>query len=414
MCTNPITQDGVTFACRCCDECIATRRSGWIARAMAEKSGHGHTVCIALTYSEATQESRDGARMFSYHDVRLFMARIRDAARQLAKKERWNIVPTIRFLCAGEQGDRFGRCHWHMILYSNFDVTRLGKFMRRRKQVRCWSDMVTVGKRKRRLNWSMWPHGFITLQEPDQGGMAYVLSYCLKDQFTHEKARGTMREAGAENFATGLFRMSKRPAIGEAWLYSKLESLLQAGAVLPNTQLKIPDMSGYWHPNGSFREKLLWGLVAVNRQILWATGANAPQWPALRAACRDNPSDMEILNGKEVQDPDDAESDEAIFERRSRETADRYRRAEFAGRCGSALPCTDCLHELTDAQLAVLGVRRLWPEDGSEWQYEAVAGFDAVRQRQKQRADGINPYCQQRGSKFARLVFPASAPSGAN
>ena len=294
-------------ACRRCDECIATRRHGWVARAMAEKAGWPHTLVVALTYSDATQQGRDGARMFCYADVRLFLARLRDAAWQVSKKA-GAPRPVIRFLCAGEQGDRNGRCHWHMVLYSDIDLTGLGVvegLLDRRKVVLCdKSQMMTVGKRKRRLDWSLWPLGYVTFQEADQGGMNYVLSYCLKDQFTEEKSRHTMREAKAENFATGLFRMSKRPPIGEDFIMRKLEALDAVGAVLPSMNIMVPGFRGYWHPSGSLREKLLWGLVALNQRVFWATGRSAPQWPSLLASCADSENDMGVL----AYEPEDTQT----------------------------------------------------------------------------------------------------------
>lgn len=369
MCTDPQefadpnTGEIYTVSCRRCDECIATRRHGWVSRAMAEKASNPYAACIALTYSDETPEGRDGARMFCYADVRLFMARLRRAAAYEAKKQRWNIVPKIRFLCAGEQGDRYGRCHWHLIIYSNFDLAKIGKFRLRGHLVTHRHDMVTVGKRKRRLNWSLWPYGFMTLQEPDEGGMAYVLSYCLKDQFTHERSEGTMREAKSENFATGLFRMSKRPAIGEDWLYSKLEALDASGSVLPSLQLKIPDMSGYWHPNGTFREKLLWGLVALNRRAVWATGANAPQWAVLVASLRDNQKDLEVLLGKKSEK---AEFDE-WFKWRTTDAATYWAAVTVANGNGPVEP-DDRYHLCSDDQLTALGLERFEDRDG-RWLY---------------------------------------------
>lgn len=316
MCSDPITSvnkdtgEEVTFACRTCDECIATRRHGWEARAMAEKAVHPHTLCVALTYDLSTKENREGRQMFCYADVIAFNKRLRRACEYYAQKHELGIVPYVRFIVAGEQGDKGDKhCHWHIILYSNVDLRRIGEFIGRvdgKRRPLNWPHderhFMTVGKRKRRLNWSIWGRGFVTLQEPDQGGMHYVLSYCLKDQFTHEKSEGTMREAKSENFATGLFRMSKRPAIGEEFLVRKMEGLLAKGAVLPSLQIMIPGFHGYWHPNGTFRDKLLWHLAAVNRRIFWATGANAPQWSTLLASVSENPADMEILSGQETEE----------------------------------------------------------------------------------------------------------------
>ncbi|MCB5410307.1 rolling circle replication-associated protein [Pseudogemmobacter faecipullorum] len=263
---------------------------------MAEKAENKHALCVALTYSDETQEGRDGARFFCYADVRAFVKRLKSALR------RAKLSDTVRFICAGEQGDRNGRCHWHMVLFSDVDLTQAGSISGKFGPITDRASLISVGKHMRRLNWSLWPFGFVTFQEPDQGGMSYVLSYCLKDQFTVENSQGTMREAKAENFATGLFRMSKRPAIGERWLIRKMEALDATGSVLPSLNIKIPDFAGYWQPSGSFRKKLLWHLVALNKRSLWTYGRNAPQWSALLSSCSDNESDMEILNGTFIEE----------------------------------------------------------------------------------------------------------------
>lgn len=411
MCTDPIENDGNIFACRSCDECVATRRHGWVARAMAEKATNSHALVLALTYSDETEVGRQGARMFCYADVRDFMKRLRSAAAYAAKRERWNFQPEIRFLCAGEQGDRNGRCHWHMVIYSNFDLQRLGKFRLRGKLVSHRRDLMTVGKRKRRLNWDLWPHGFMTMQEPDQGGMSYVLSYCLKDQFTGEKSAKAMRYARSENFATGLFRMSKRPAIGERYLYQKLEEYLSKGACPPALQLNIPEFGGYWQPHGSFRKKLLWGLVALNQRLLWSTGAPAPQWSTLLASCRGVQSDMEILNVEEERQKREGDDIEADIRRRQSIDGGEQRRRETVRRCGSVLPCEDCLHELDQKTLARLGVVR--SEIEGVWEYETVDG-DSVRSLQSRPGSGVNPYCRAQGSKQIRLAFPATGSRAAS
>ncbi len=397
MCSTPITADGVTFSCRVCNECIATRRHGWVARAMAEKTQHPHTICLALTYDDTTQENRDSAAMFCYADVRAFMKRLASACRY--------IDPTaiVRFICAGEQGSRHGRCHWHLILYSTLDLTTVGQFSVRGNIVTDREEMVTVGKRKIRLNWSLWGKGFVTVQEPDQGGMNYVLSYCLKDQFTVEKSRGTMRECSVESFATGLFRMSKRPAIGEAYLMRKLEGLLASGSVLPSLKISIPFFQGYWHPTGLFREKLLWGLVALNQRVLWATGANAPQWPSLVASVQDNESDKEILLGKEIESESEWLKTHSL---NNREVTSAHHARGFAFICGAQLPCADCLNYLSESELASVGVQTLYHEGFSY--HCSLDGFAPIESRQRTSGGGSNPFCRKRGSLASQLVFPAS------
>lgn len=401
MCTRPITKDGNTFACRSCDACIATRRAGWIARAMMEKAQWPHTLCIALTYSDDTPENRDAARMFAYADVRAFLKRLNAACNYESRGSR------LRFICAGEQGDRNGRCHWHLILYSDLDLTQIGVFTKGGKRLQNREEMLTKGKNKIRLNWSTWGKGFVTLQEPDEGGMAYVLSYCLKDQFTAEKSHGTMRETKVENFATGLFRMSKRPAIGESWLMQKMESLEAQRAVLPSLQIKIPEMSGYWHPNGSFRQKVLWALVALNQRVFWQTGAYAPQWSALLASCRDNQKDIEVLNAFQKQTDSD-QSIEAAIDFRQREAAGHYSTRETRRNCGARLPCIVCLSVLSDTNLGALGVYRHFDQNGNP-SFKSVQGFDSVASRQTTLADGLNPYCQFRGGQNQRRAFPRSS-----
>jgi hypothetical protein len=430
MCSRPITRDGNTFACRSCDDCIATRRHNWVARAMMEKTLHPHCLVLGMTYNDDTQDNRDAAAMFNYSDFRSFLHRLRAAVRyatekafvekreKLAKEnpealEGYPKNPpfsVVRFLCAGEQGDRNGRCHWHAIIYSSVDLCSLGTVQRlkngQRVTVTDRADMLTSGNKKLRLNWSLWTHGYVTFQEPDQGGMNYVLSYCLKDQFTEQKSHETKRQAKVENFATGLFRMSKRPAIGEPWLWQKFQALEEKGAVLPSLNFKIEGFHGYYQPSGSFRDKVLWSLVALNQRIVWATGANAPQWPSLLSSLEDAPPNLEVLNGPSPEQIANSESFEHQLERTQREHAGNYARHQFARSCGNALPCEGCLGALPDHILQTLGVER--HEEERAIFYRSLKGFASVESRQHEFTGHSNQYCQKRGAVISRLAFPAS------
>lgn len=388
MCSDPQDYDGRLGACRRCNECLKTRKDGWKARAMAEKLDWPYTLCLTLTYDpKLSEHCRDAREFFVYDDVRKFVHRLTSASRRYVKKNRLNLVPRVKFLAVGEQGSKGdNHVHWHMIVYSDLDLTKLGVvegMKNYKKQVLTErADMITrPGSYRKRLNWTLWPLGFTMFQEPDQGGMAYVLSYISKDMFIEEKARGTMREAKAENFATGLFRMSKRPAIGENWLVRKMEALEASGSVLPNLQIKVPGMSGYWHPTGSFRKKVLWYLRALNTRCRWANGSNAPQWSTLLHSCKDLETDLEILNGPQKENPDDFESFEHVIHKASRQNAYYH---YLANPRPVAEPCTcaDCLGLASASQLEKLGLVRI--RAGGEACYRVVQGDFATQEFEPQ------------------------------
>lgn len=413
MCTRPIEKDGNTFACRSCDACLDTRRNAWVARAMMERQLHPYAMALALTYDDSTQENRDAAAMFQYRDVRLFLARLRAAISEAGGN------PAIRFLCAGEQGEQNKRCHWHLIIFSSFDLCQLGQV----EILRGGKRVVTKNReqmfsppgerRKVRLNWSLWKHGFVSFQEPTLRAMQYCLSYALKDQMTVEKSHETGRQSRAEAFATALFRMSKRPAIGEAWLWQKFDALEEAGACWPSLKIRVPGVKGYYTPSGSFRQKILWSLVALNKRHLWTMGRPLPQWSSLLASLQDNPPDLEILNGPQAEDLDDLETFEGGIARRQRETAGFQLRAAFARSCGAALPCRACLTSLSDDILESLGVQAVQDAAG-DWHWQSLPGFAPVEDRQnlpEYRQGRSNPYCQRRGSRISRHTFPATDQS---
>ncbi len=416
MCSRPIEQDGFTFACRTCDECIATRRHGWVARAMMEMETAPETIVLTLTYNDDTQENRDAARMFAYCDVSAFFKRVRSAlAYKYPDETSW-----LRFLVAGEQGDRNNRCHWHCVVYSSHPLPDVGTFHGFKpgadgKVQLVWSDdrksMLTTGKgrHERRLDWDLWGKGFVVLQEASQAAMSYVLSYCLKDQFTEEKSRGTARHAKSETFATGLFRMSKRPAIGEQFLFQRLADFAQMGQCPPSVSLKVPGFKGYYSPSGRMREQMLWGLVALRQRVLYATGGNPPQWRSLLASCAENENDLEVLLDVPKENPDDAESVENEFARRGREVAFSQQAFWDRLRCGGAVPCYQCLNGFDAEQLASVGLERYFSERyGGHTAYRSVEGQASYQDRKRDYSGGCNPHCLLRGTRRIRQAFPAT------
>lgn len=411
MCTTPITKDGVTFACGGCNACVATKRRSWIARAMAEKAMHPETLCVTLTYADDTQFRRDGAAMFRYADVRLFLASLR---RQI--EYHTGQTGLVRFLCAGEQGSRNGRCHWHIILFSEVDLTTVGEFSDHGRKCTERSDIVSPEDSKEilRRSWTMWPHGYVAVQEPDEFGMSYVLAYAVKDQFSAKKSQSTMREHKAEAFATGMFRMSKYPPIGQQYLDERIYSLYERGAVLPDLRLSVDGLGGYWWPSGLSRLTLLAGMRRINNSVLAQCGQNAPQWRSLLQSCRESETDLEVLLHGEKRQEETEESDDFAFAKSVRVREGEAANQRIRRRCGAVLPCTPCLRGNEAAVLAASGVtENTDPETGYAcFSYAPPQGGreHGVGYWQSSATGRLNPLCLLRDTSRVKKIFSSQQP----
>lgn len=409
MCTRPITMfneakgEEVTVSCRTCDECVATRRRGWVARAMAEKALHPQTFAVTLTYHDETEFTRDGARFFRYDDVRLFLAGLR---RQIAYHTQETAA--LRFIAAGEQGSRNGRCHWHVILYSDVDLLTIGEFSAPWGVVTAESDIVAPPGKDMPRNWSMWPHGFVQVQRPDAGGMHYALSYALKDQFSVAKSEGSNRISRAEQFATGVFRMSKSPPIGAGFIDAAIYDCYSGGYVLPKLQLQIPEWRGYWVPTGILRKRLLEGMRRVNASLEAQHGRSANQWRPLVLSLQENEGDLEALGVIPESDPDE-EQIETKVKRAAKEAAAANTIREIVRTCGGSLPCLQCCRGLPDQELWSFGVR--FKEAGSSvLEAFTVAGQAKLNEQgYRNKSNGINRACQLRDTASRKRAFPRSA-----
>lgn len=402
MCSRPQTLwnkaagKEVTVSCGKCDQCVAVRRHNWVARAMGEKSCHLFTFVVALTYSDATQFTRDGARFFRYDDVRLFMARLRDAIKQDTGK-----VAALRFLAAGEQGSRNGRCHWHVVLFSDVDLITIGKWRAPWGEVTEPKDIIAPVGVDMPRDWTMWPHGFVQVQIPDEGGMHYALSYALKDQFNSMNARHDKRVSKSEAFATGIFRMSKAPPIGADFVDWLIYEAYVFGYVYPDLQLQVPDFRGYWYPSGALRKRFLQGMRRVNASLVAQYGRNAGQWRTLVYNVRENEGDLEALGMTPVGEENET-SIEAEILGRSKQAKEAYKVRGIIRQCGGEVPCIQCLRGLSEERLRDYGLVFKGPV-----LYCEATGLPFERGNKKSR--GINRDCILRETASRKRAFPQSA-----
>lgn len=419
-CQRPLIIEDQKIACRSCDYCVGRRIRSWCVRAMMEKDTNPACLVLALTYSEDTEHSRRSARMFDYGDVSSFLKRLRDQMRY-----HLGATGALSFIAAGEQGDRFKRCHWHVVLFGQVDFLSLGEWRDRHGVTTdraniisprpVGGDPATVWRR----HWSLWPHGFVTVQEPDYYGMRYAMAYALKDQFNVRNSVGTARQGKAEVFGTGYLVMSKKPPIGARFVDRYVADCEARGIVPPSRKLVVPGVDRPWWPTGALAERLLVGLANVNAGIKDRTGNNAAGWSTLLYEARDSEDDLERLGVFHGEDEDEPFPEPADFVRQNEansayEAAARER-GQKRRRCGSTEACNLCLRGLATGTLDAEGIRREtygFTREADDASSDPVASFRR-RQRDGSRK-GPNPLCGLYGDAAIRApdysdIFPHSA-----
>lgn len=392
MCSNVQNHDGKTFACRACNDCITARKNDWVARAMAEKAMSSETLVLMLSY----RNNGDGslpfqARAFNYNDVRGFLKHLREVYFR-----KYGARNEIRFIVAGERGSRRGRVHWHMILFADRPITGFGEWTTLGGKPQ---DGPVITEKGKNQHWSLWRHGLVCPQIPDQGGMAYVLKYALKDQFNSVKSKGTARFAKSEDSGASYFRMSKTPPIGMRWLQARCDGWEKMRAVPPKLELKVPEYSGFWWPKARMREVLLGRLHEINEGIKAETGRDAPQWSTLVTSVVDQEKDWETLTyGEQEKEAEfwDAQQWRVYLEREQSGRARAAAAAATRARCGGAVICKACWNGKDRDERREF--REWFEAQKAERASQAVACRERNLDRWFRQKGGCNPHCTLRGT----------------
>jgi len=136
---------------------------------------HEDSIFLTLTYAS---EFLPKNNTLVKRDLQLFLKRLRK-----------NLAPRkIRFFASGEYGEKGGRPHYHLILFS-------------------------VGGTDRRIIEHCWPHGLIHIGSVDHNSCNYVAKYCVK-KLSGPAARYYDEKGIIPEFAL----MSRKPGIGLAFV----------------------------------------------------------------------------------------------------------------------------------------------------------------------------------------------------
>lgn len=149
--------------CGRCTVCQSNRREEWAARMELESRTAAVTYFVTLTYADSSYPGQ-----LSVSDLQKFFKRLRSKVH-------------CRYFACGEYGERFGRGHYHAVI---------------------WLPGFVSSEVFNRIIESCWRFGFIEVRMADYNCFRYVAKYCIK--FIQDAPPGMQKP-----FAV----MSRRPGI---------------------------------------------------------------------------------------------------------------------------------------------------------------------------------------------------------
>lgn len=109
----------MTVPCGRCAVCIDNKRKSWLVRLKQERKHSINAYFVTLTYADSTLPRNSlGFPTFKIKDVQDFMKRIRKEFDTFQKKNKHPFNLHLRYFIIGEYGSKFGRPHYHCILFN--------------------------------------------------------------------------------------------------------------------------------------------------------------------------------------------------------------------------------------------------------------------------------------------------------
>ena len=209
----------IEVACGQCRGCRAERARTWQLRCIHEASERKENCFLTLTYD---MHHLPPGRTLVKADLRKFMKRLR---RRISPKK-------ISFYAVGEYGDRFGRPHYHVLLFGHdFSDSVFHRY----------SEKGYALYRSRTLS-ALWPFGNAWIGQVSGETAGYCTSYMV-DKYTNADPDEERKFYG--NREPPFHTMSKRPAVGASWMAKFGEEALRNSGTVIYKGREVPLPQGY-------------------------------------------------------------------------------------------------------------------------------------------------------------------------
>lgn len=163
----------IEVPCGQCIGCRLERSRQWAMRCEHECSLHERNCFITLTYNDEALENWKTRGIPAYRRYSVHV----DEFQRFMKRLRKRIGADVRVFYCGEYGDKYGRPHYHAILF-NFDFEDKIPWKRSNDQLLYRSALLE----------KCWPHGYSSVGSATFESAAYCARYCLK-KVTGEASR---------------------------------------------------------------------------------------------------------------------------------------------------------------------------------------------------------------------------------
>jgi len=212
----PVGTANLELPCGTCLGCRADRALQWARRAQHEATEWKHNCFLTLTYNDERLPP-NGA--LNQTHLQKFIKRLRRARDRHSDALLTGPTGNLRYLAAGEYGEKTQRPHFHLLLF-NCD----------------FSDTYRVGKdlRESHLLKQLWPDGQHRLGTLTGASAHYVAGYTLKN------IGKTYCTPDGELLPSPFIRASLKPAIGQNWINKNKEDLKHGYLITDGKKGRVP------------------------------------------------------------------------------------------------------------------------------------------------------------------------------
>lgn len=232
-------------SCGQCIGCRLERSRQWAVRCLHEASLYDDNSFITLTYDDVHV-----VPTLIYWHFQDFMKRLREC-RARPFRQRQLTPPVIRFFMSGEYGARFGRPHFHALLF-NCDFP--GRYL-----IRQGANPLYRSAELEQL----WPFGFSSIGAVSFESAAYVARYCVPKVTGGRAAAHYALSPPYVDPETGQVftervpefgHMSLRPGVGADWLRLYWSDVRDGKVFVNGRECNVPRYYARYFKNCSYGE----------------------------------------------------------------------------------------------------------------------------------------------------------------